>query len=216
MLEAEHPECLHSRFVRSTISASQRYLTADVGQHHMTSSEHYIFCKGNQIGPFTPDQIKSQWKSGQLTSDALIFMQDKNEWVPLIDCIDDLTPKSGIRSFLSEYKKYKNRDEATKQSDQRAGCGCLALIICIILVPLGIAGMWAGIAGYEESYTDGYKYVYEQRGLRDILTGKWMSEGRRETTHKVRAVLDAIPGTVTQIPISKSRPATQRKWAICE
>ena len=34
MLEAEHPECLHSRFVRSTISASQRYLTADVRKQY--------------------------------------------------------------------------------------------------------------------------------------------------------------------------------------
>ena len=30
MLAAVHPECLHSHFLRSTISARQRYLTADV------------------------------------------------------------------------------------------------------------------------------------------------------------------------------------------
>lgn len=30
MLAAEHPECLHSHFQRFTLSASQRYLTADV------------------------------------------------------------------------------------------------------------------------------------------------------------------------------------------
>ena len=34
MLAAEHPECLHSHSLRFTISASQRYLTADVGKKY--------------------------------------------------------------------------------------------------------------------------------------------------------------------------------------
>ena len=37
MLAAEHPECLHSISLRFTLSASQRYLTADVRQKNMTS-----------------------------------------------------------------------------------------------------------------------------------------------------------------------------------
>ena len=34
MLAAEHPECLHSQLLRSTRTASQRYLTADVRQKY--------------------------------------------------------------------------------------------------------------------------------------------------------------------------------------
>ena len=34
MLAGEHPECLHSHFLRSTHPASQRYLTADVGKKY--------------------------------------------------------------------------------------------------------------------------------------------------------------------------------------
>ena len=41
MLAAEHPVCLHSQLPRSTISASQRYLTADVRQkYRFTGSWH--------------------------------------------------------------------------------------------------------------------------------------------------------------------------------
>jgi len=34
MLAAEHPECLHSLSLRLTPTASQRYLTADVGKQY--------------------------------------------------------------------------------------------------------------------------------------------------------------------------------------
>ncbi len=43
MLAAEHPECLHSHSLRSTHTASQRYLTADVSQTNMSLLRHHLY-----------------------------------------------------------------------------------------------------------------------------------------------------------------------------
>jgi len=51
MLGEEHPECLHSRCLRSTLCASQRYLTADVRQKYMLSARvHFEIDDSGQRG----------------------------------------------------------------------------------------------------------------------------------------------------------------------
>ena len=60
-------------------------------------NQYRIYCNGEDRGPYTVEQLRSMWSSGQLTTDALYWCDGMSEWEP----IDKLHLDSAIQPVSS-------------------------------------------------------------------------------------------------------------------
>jgi hypothetical protein len=49
------------------------------------STHCHVFCAGQQLGPYIPQQIETMWSAGALTADASVFPAGYPDWVPISD-----------------------------------------------------------------------------------------------------------------------------------
>ena len=62
--------------------------------HPPTNALCYLLYGEQQTGPYTPDQIRSMWTSGQITADTLYWFEGSPQWVPVREFVQSALPSS--------------------------------------------------------------------------------------------------------------------------
>ena len=48
---------------------------------------HYLYCNGEQRGPYAMEQVRSMWASGIITADTLYWNESNQEWKPVTELL---------------------------------------------------------------------------------------------------------------------------------
>ncbi len=86
-------------------------------------NDYHLFLNGEQKGPFTVNQLRGLWQSGQATGETLYWQEGLSEWTPLREILHVLEPASSN----------KNPDQILWEgSPSKLGVLILALLLVLL------------------------------------------------------------------------------------
>ena len=115
--------------------------------------------KGEEKGPYTLNQLRSMWDSGQITADAVCRSSDSSEWFPIGQRIareeGTVEPPSPTRKRsrrpTQRVQKAESGGEKKTASNSKQGClGCLGCL-GVLGVVLFIIGLWTFIGANNQA-----------------------------------------------------------------
>lgn len=96
---------------------------------------YFLLIDGAEQGPFSADQLKHMWRTGQVTQDTNVWYEGLSEWLPFSAIEDEIFPPVQVKQYAPAPKS-KTAEKSEKSEVGQIVWMLRALmfaIVCFIL-----------------------------------------------------------------------------------
>jgi hypothetical protein len=197
MLVEEHPKCLHFHFLRFTISASQRLLTADVRRKYVPPATAHFESHADRQGIFREGQSTVQYMNPTRRLAAVFF------YAVALHASSALATHSGLSGFSSDF--LRDYDSAQKAVDQSRSAEPLVALLARytneaekaeLEVSIGLAyGQRTGVVDPAKAvahFTTALQYQLPEKTYMEVLM--WRGNAQEQIKKPNEALMDYLRG----------------------